>query len=100
MSTSSMLPTDLATGDELAVAGGGAAAGDVAAGAETTTSSDSTSGISNADDNIDFVVQYGKVNNMTKYETVAKLENVSIPQIETSRFSNQIGICELKWVKQ
>lgn len=98
-----MLPTDLATGDELAVAGGGAAAaaaGDVAAGAETTTSSDSTSGISNADDNIDFVVQYGKVNNMTKYETVAKLENVSIPQIETSRFSIQIGICELKWVKQ
>lgn len=99
MSTSSMLPTDLATGDELAAAGGGAAAaaGDVAAGAETTatTSSDSTSGISNADDNIDFVVQYGRVNNMTKYETVAKLENVSIPQIETSLFSNQIGICEL-----
>ncbi|XP_059217362.1 Ig-like and fibronectin type-III domain-containing protein 2 isoform X2 [Stomoxys calcitrans] len=27
------------------------------------------------DDNIDFIVQYGKVNNMTMYETVAKLEN-------------------------
>ncbi|XP_067642607.1 Ig-like and fibronectin type-III domain-containing protein 1 isoform X2 [Eurosta solidaginis] len=27
------------------------------------------------DDDIDFIVQYGKVNNMTLYETVAKLEN-------------------------
>lgn len=30
------------------------------------------------DDDIDFIVQYGRVNNMTMYETVAKLENVSI----------------------
>lgn len=77
-----MLPTDLVTGDELAAGGGAAAAaaGDAAAaGTSATTSSDSTSGVADADDNIDFVVQYGKVNNMTKYETVAKLENVSIP---------------------
>lgn len=26
--------------------------------------------------NIDFIVQYGKVNNMTLYETVVKMENV------------------------
>lgn len=27
--------------------------------------------------NIDFVIQYGKVNNMTMYETVVKMDNVS-----------------------
>lgn len=29
-------------------------------------------------ENIDYLVQYGKVNNMTMYETVVKLENVNI----------------------
>lgn len=28
--------------------------------------------------NIDFIVQYGKVNNMTLYETVVKMENVCV----------------------
>lgn len=74
-------PTDLATGDELAAGAAVAAAGD-ASDATTTTSPDSTSvPDASAGDNIDFVVQYGKVNNMTKYETVAKLENVSTPSI-------------------
>lgn len=73
--------TDLATGDELAAGAAVAAAGDAS---EATTSPDSTSvpdaGAGDGD-NIDFVVQYGKVNNMTMYETVAKLENVSTPSI-------------------
>lgn len=30
--------------------------------------------------NVDFIVQYGKVNNMTLYETVVKMENVSVPR--------------------
>lgn len=71
--------TDLATGDELAAGAAVAAAGD-ASEATATTSPDSTS-VPDAGDNIDFVVQYGKVNNMTMYETVAKLENVSTPSI-------------------
>ncbi|KAH8405330.1 hypothetical protein KR222_005359 [Zaprionus bogoriensis] len=71
--TAATVPTDLATGDELAAAG---AAGDAAATvAETATAADSTSAPDAAGDNIEFLVQYGKVNNMTKYETVAKLEN-------------------------
>lgn len=41
----------------------------------TTTSSSFPQAATNVD--IDFIVQYGKVNNMTMYETVAKLENVS-----------------------
>lgn len=73
--------TDLATGDELAAGAAVAAAGD-ASEATATTSPDSTSvPDAGAGDNIDFVVQYGKVNNMTMYETVAKLENVSTPSI-------------------
>ncbi|XP_046808240.1 Ig-like and fibronectin type-III domain-containing protein 1 [Lucilia cuprina] len=43
----------------------------------TTVSSLSTSGQATTNADIDFIVQYGKVNNMTMYETVAKLENVS-----------------------
>lgn len=31
-----------------------------------------------ADNYTDFVIQYGKVNNMTMYETVVKLEHVSL----------------------
>lgn len=75
-------PTDLATGDELAAGAAVAAAGD-ASEATSTTSPDSTS-VPDAGENIDFVVQYGKVNNMTMYETVAKLENVSTPPITNS----------------
>ncbi|XP_075164635.1 Ig-like and fibronectin type-III domain-containing protein 2 [Haematobia irritans] len=39
------------------------------------TSSITSTANSMDDDSIDFIVQYGKVNNMTMYETVAKLEN-------------------------
>lgn len=76
----SAVPADVLTGDELTAAAG-VVAGDVATDAETLTakqlqqSPDSTSD-ANADD-IGFVVQYGRVNNMTMYETIAKLENVS-----------------------
>ncbi|XP_065358816.1 Ig-like and fibronectin type-III domain-containing protein 2 isoform X1 [Calliphora vicina] len=49
----------------------------------TTLSSLSTSGQATTNADIDFIVQYGKVNNMTMYETVAKLENELITN-ETS----------------
>lgn len=36
---------------------------------------------------IDFIVQFGKVNNMTMYETVAKLENVSMYYVDMSKLA-------------
>ncbi|XP_034111306.1 Ig-like and fibronectin type-III domain-containing protein 2 isoform X1 [Drosophila albomicans] len=76
-SATAATPVDMITGDELAAAAG-IVAGDVATAAETSTTTTSKSADSasatNADD-IDFVVQYGRVNNMTMYETIAKLEN-------------------------
>ncbi|BFF96530.1 Ig-like and fibronectin type-III domain-containing protein 2 [Drosophila madeirensis] len=69
--SSNTSPGDMITGDELAagaVAGEGTAPVDVA---KETSIVDATS---EAED-IDFIVQYGRVNNMTMYETVAKLEN-------------------------
>lgn len=66
-------PGDMITGDELA-----AGAVDPAnAGKDVPNAGDATSGTTGTED-IEFIVQYGKVNNMTMYETVAKLKNVSI----------------------
>ncbi|XP_018795157.1 PREDICTED: Ig-like and fibronectin type-III domain-containing protein 2 isoform X1 [Bactrocera latifrons] len=42
---------------------------------DIATAGGSDASTSNSADDIDFIVQYGKVNNMTLYETVAKLEN-------------------------
>jgi len=67
-------PGDLITGDELA---SGAVDPAAAAGKDVANVGDATSGTTGTED-IEFIVQYGKVNNMTMYETVAKLENVSI----------------------
>lgn len=64
-------PGDMITGDELA-------AGAVAVAGRDMPSVDATSGATTGTEDIEFIVQYGKVNNMTMYETVAKLENVSI----------------------
>ncbi|EDV97557.1 Ig-like and fibronectin type-III domain-containing protein 2 [Drosophila grimshawi] len=74
----SAIPTDMTTGDELAAAEG-VVAGDVATVSESSSSvpqlhSTSVSDADKANDRIEFVVQYGRVNNMTMYETVAKLE--------------------------
>lgn len=38
--------------------------------------------------NIDFVVQYGKVNNMTLYETVVKMPTVSVVQNQHAQLDN------------
>lgn len=74
MGNSNMSPGDTITGDELAAGG----ASDRMPGKDVQSSvSDATSGTTGTED-IEFIVQYGKVNNMTMYETVAKLENVSI----------------------
>lgn len=43
---------------------------------------------------IDYIVQYGKVNNMTMYETVVKLENVSLNKYARKR--NHLQICNEK----
>ncbi|XP_030373316.1 Ig-like and fibronectin type-III domain-containing protein 1 isoform X2 [Scaptodrosophila lebanonensis] len=78
---SSGTPADAITGDELAAA---AAAGNpnpnmnselATSAAPAAQQSSSESGATSVADDIDFIVQYGKVNNMTMYETVAKLEN-------------------------
>ncbi|XP_002074396.3 Ig-like and fibronectin type-III domain-containing protein 2 isoform X1 [Drosophila willistoni] len=66
-------PLDLVTGDELAAVAGNVATPRNADVEKEMTSSEFTTP-SPADD-IDFIVQYGKVNDMTMYETVAKLEN-------------------------
>lgn len=72
--------SDTATGDEIEAAAS-AVAGDVASAADTSQSRSSAvsdaADANDANDAIEFVVQYGRVNNMTIYETVAKLENVS-----------------------
>ncbi|KAH8270054.1 hypothetical protein KR018_003173 [Drosophila ironensis] len=65
-------PGDMATGDELA-AGTAMAPANTDAGKDAAPG-DATSGATGTED-IEFIVQYGKVNNMTMYETVAKLEN-------------------------
>ncbi|ALC43811.1 CG17839 [Drosophila busckii] len=71
----STVATDMITGDELAAAAG-IVAGDVAtATAAAIDAPTAATQAANPDDDIDFIVQYGKVNNMTMYETVAKLEN-------------------------
>lgn len=74
-----MSPGDMITGDELAAGGATDPGKDVAPDIQQQQSSvsDATSGTTGMED-IEFIVQYGKVNNMTMYETVAKLENVSI----------------------
>lgn len=56
--------------------------GDLAANRTTATTTTISSADQSYRDNaseqpVDFMIQYGKVNNMTMYETVAKLENVS-----------------------
>lgn len=45
---------------------------------QPSSSTTATDAAHDANDAIEFVVQYGRVNNMTIYETVAKLENVSL----------------------
>lgn len=70
----------------------------------STASSLSASGQATTNADIDFIVQYGKVNNMTMYETVAKLENVSIyhknsitiqkQQSSSSILSSKIFLCK------
>ncbi|KAH8334760.1 hypothetical protein KR074_009919 [Drosophila pseudoananassae] len=73
-SNSNMSPGDMITGDELAAGGALDPGKDVAPETQQQSSvSDATSGTTGMED-IEFIVQYGKVNNMTMYETVAKLE--------------------------
>ncbi|EDW70342.2 Ig-like and fibronectin type-III domain-containing protein 1 [Drosophila virilis] len=72
----SATPADMTTGDELAAAAGSVVAGDVATTADLSHSAGTAADTANdANDHIEFVVQYGRVNNMTMYETIAKLEN-------------------------
>ncbi|EDW26268.1 GL24598 [Drosophila persimilis] len=71
--SSSTSPGDMVTGDELA-AGAVAVTGEVVAPADAAKEPSIGDATSEAED-IDFIVQYGRVNNMTMYETVAKLEN-------------------------
>ncbi|XP_043647954.1 Ig-like and fibronectin type-III domain-containing protein 2 [Drosophila teissieri] len=63
-------PGDMITGDELAAG----AVDPASAGKDVANAGDATSGTTGTED-IEFIVQYGRVNNMTMYETVAKLEN-------------------------
>lgn len=80
----------MTTGDELAAAGS-VVAGDVATTADLSHSADTAADTANdANDHIEFVVQYGRVNNMTMYETIAKLENVSTTKHSSSSIPNQI----------
>ncbi|XP_017019547.1 Ig-like and fibronectin type-III domain-containing protein 2 [Drosophila kikkawai] len=74
-SSSVASPGDMITGDELAAGAVDPTNGNPAVAGRDVPSVDATSGATTGTEDIEFIVQYGKVNNMTMYETVAKLEN-------------------------